>query len=53
VDLDAQLVDGRHAFAVDAFFREMLLNGVDEIGLTLSMLPEIEAFERTYREHAP
>jgi 3-isopropylmalate/(R)-2-methylmalate dehydratase small subunit len=50
VDLEAQLVDGRHAFAVDAFFREMLLNGVDEIGLTLSMLPEIEAFERAYRE---
>ena len=48
VDLEAQLVDGRHAFAVDPFFREMLLQGVDEIGLTLSMLPEIEAFERAY-----
>ena len=52
VDLEAQLVDGRHAFVVDPFFRDMLLNGVDEIGLTLSMLPEIEAFERAYRERA-
>lgn len=53
VDLEAQLVDGKHAFVVDPFFREMLLKGVDEIGLTLSMLPEIEAFERTYRVYGP
>jgi 3-isopropylmalate/(R)-2-methylmalate dehydratase small subunit len=52
VDLEAQLVDGRHAFVVDPFFREMLLKGVDEIGLTLSMLPEIEAFERDYTPFA-
>ena len=48
VDLETQLVDARHAFVVDPFYREMLLKGVDEIGLTLSMLPEIEAFERSY-----
>ena len=48
VDLEAQLVDGRHAFAVDPFLRDMLLKGMDEIGLTQSMLPEIEAFERAY-----
>jgi 3-isopropylmalate/(R)-2-methylmalate dehydratase small subunit len=48
VDLETQLVDGKHAFVVDPFFREMLLKGLDEIGLTLSMLPEIEAFERNY-----
>jgi hypothetical protein len=30
----------------------MLLKGVDEIGLTLSMLPEIEAFERDYTPFA-
>jgi 3-isopropylmalate/(R)-2-methylmalate dehydratase small subunit len=53
VDLERQLVDGKYAFGVDPFFREMLLKGVDEIGLTLTMLPEIEAFERTYMEKAP
>ena len=53
VDLQTQLVDGEHAFVVDPFFREMLLQGVDEIGLTLTMLPEIEAFERAYSSRAP
>ena len=52
VDLENQLVDGRHAFVVDPFFREMLLQGLDEVGLTLSMLPEIEAFERSYLAQA-
>ena len=56
VDLDAQEV--RHgektfAFKVDAFYREMLLKGVDEIGLTLSLVSEIEAFEKSYAEAAP
>ncbi|OGA71628.1 MAG: 3-isopropylmalate dehydratase small subunit [Betaproteobacteria bacterium RIFCSPLOWO2_12_FULL_65_14] len=37
-----------HRFTVDSFYREMLLKGVDELGLTLSLLPEIEAFERAY-----
>src|SRR5262245_34475184 len=49
VDLQTQLVDGEHPFVVDPFYREMLLLGVDEIGLTLSMLPTIEAFERGYK----
>lgn len=57
VDLERQLViepDGStHAFAIDAFFREMLLKGVDEIGLTLDLLPDIEAFERDYAAEAP
>ena len=51
VDLETQLVDGKHAFVVDPFYREMLLKGVDEIGLTLGMLPEIEAFERSYEAY--
>ncbi len=42
-----------HSFAIDPFFREMLLQGLDEIGLTLSLAPEIEAFERAYAEAAP
>lgn len=57
VDLEQQLViepDGtQHAFTLDAFGREMILKGVDELGLTLSLLNEIEAFERSYQQQAP
>lgn len=42
-----------HRFAIGEFYREMLLKGVDELGLTLSLMPEIEAFERAYGRAAP
>jgi 3-isopropylmalate/(R)-2-methylmalate dehydratase small subunit len=49
VDLAALLAtdpDGRvAAFTLPGFAREMLLAGLDEIGLTLRHLPAIEAFE--------
>ena len=52
IDLERQELrtpDGAvHGFVVDGFFREMLLKGVDEIGLTLGLLREIERFERAY-----
>src|SRR5882672_354692 len=53
VDLESQLVNGKHAFVIDPFYREMLLQGVDELGLTQSMMAKIEAFERAYGEAAP
>ena len=57
VDLVSQKViepaGKQHAFTVDAFYREMLLKGVDELGLTLSLLPEIERFERDYARAVP
>jgi 3-isopropylmalate/(R)-2-methylmalate dehydratase small subunit len=57
VDLAGQRVvesDGTaHPFAMEGFFREMLLQGVDELGLTLSLQSEIDAFERAYAEAAP
>jgi 3-isopropylmalate/(R)-2-methylmalate dehydratase small subunit len=56
VDLTANKVTtplGEFAFSVPPFFREMLLEGVDEIGLTLSMLPQIEAFEKDYAAATP
>jgi 3-isopropylmalate/(R)-2-methylmalate dehydratase small subunit len=57
VDLVAQKVvelgGKEHPFTIDAFYREMLLKGVDELGLTLSLLPDIEAFERDYARTAP
>ena len=52
VDLPSQTVtfpDGAtHGFEVDPFAKHCLLNGVDEIGLTLSHEDEIAAFERRY-----
>lgn len=56
VDLQANTVTaptGQYPFEIPPFFREMLLEGVDEIGLTLSMLPQIEAFERDYAAAHP
>lgn len=57
VDLERQIViepDGaEHPFTLDAFGREMILKGVDELGLTQSLIAEIEAFERAYQPHAP
>ena len=57
VDLEAQTVtapDGaRHRFDVDAFRKEMLLSGRDEIGLTLGYEAQIAEFEtRRAREMA-
>jgi 3-isopropylmalate/(R)-2-methylmalate dehydratase small subunit len=49
VDLRAQTVtapDGTaHAFETDPTRRERLLEGLDDIGVTLEYLPQIEAFE--------
>lgn len=57
IDLEAQTVrapDGtEHRFEIDANSRERLLKGLDDIGLVLEHLPEIEAFERRYREEMP
>lgn len=53
VDLESQSVNGAYPFTVDPFYREMLLKGVDEIGLTLSLSAEIDAFEKSYAEAAP
>ena len=50
VDLEAQRVTGagvEAAFEIDAFTRWRLLEGLDDIGLTLRHADEIAAFERT------
>ncbi|MBC7778540.1 MAG: 3-isopropylmalate dehydratase small subunit [Proteobacteria bacterium] len=56
-DLEAQTVttpDGRiRTFALDPVRRERLLRGLDEIGLTLTRLPGIEAFEARYARARP
>ncbi len=57
VDLEAQRVtlpDGsRHGFTIDAFWRDCLLQGVDELGMTLGYLPQIEEFERRALRERP
>jgi 3-isopropylmalate/(R)-2-methylmalate dehydratase small subunit len=57
VDLEAQTVttpDGRaYGFEVDAFKKFSLLNGLDEIGLTLQHLHEIRDYEKRRRAQAP
>jgi 3-isopropylmalate/(R)-2-methylmalate dehydratase small subunit len=57
VDLAAQTVtrpDGvQYRFEVDAFRKHCLLNGLDDIGLTLQDQEAIKAFEAQYRQSSP
>lgn len=54
LDLDAQTVTGPdgqvYGFEIDTFHKHQLLNGVDDIGLTLGHEGEIDAFEAKHRE---
>jgi len=42
-----------HAFAIDPHWQRMLLEGLDELGMTLSCLGEVAAFEARYRAAEP
>ena len=56
VDLDAQklIVNGEEiAFDVDAFRKHCLLEGLDDIGLTLQHVDEIRAYEEKRKQTAP
>jgi 3-isopropylmalate/(R)-2-methylmalate dehydratase small subunit len=57
VDLVGQTViapDGaRFEFEIDATRKERLLKGLDDVGVTLEHLPQIEAFEAAYRQRMP
>ena len=54
IDLPAQTVtapDGSvHRFAIDAFRKKCLLEGLDDIGITLQHEAAIAAFEKQYRQ---
>ena len=53
VDLESQTVkfgDEQWNFDIDAFAKHCLLDGIDELGYTLSRLTEIVAFEQSYME---
>ena len=57
VDLENQTVttsDGQSfAFEVDAFRKHCLLNGLDDIGLTLEKVSAIDTFEKTAAQARP
>ena len=56
VDLEAQCIDAwgeTIAFEVEPLRRRALLDGLDEIGLTLKALPRIEAFQARDRVRRP
>ena len=57
VDLQAQEITRPNgatvSFAIDEFRRECLLDGLDDIGLTMQKVDRIDAFEATQREQQP
>lgn len=57
IDLPNQVVitpaGARHAFEVDAFRKDCLVRGLDEIGLTLQGADDIRAYEERRRQQAP
>ena len=53
VDLEAQTINGSVRFETAPRQRKMLLEGLDEIGLTLAMEPKIAAFEAADRARRP
>jgi 3-isopropylmalate/(R)-2-methylmalate dehydratase small subunit len=57
IDLESQVVttpDGEiYHFEIDPFRRQCLIQGLDEIGLTLQHADDIRAFETGWRKRAP
>ena len=57
VDLEARTITrpngGQIAFEIDGFRRDCLLNGLDDIGLTLQKAYKIDAFEAAQKETQP
>jgi 3-isopropylmalate/(R)-2-methylmalate dehydratase small subunit len=57
VDLEEEVVVGadgtRYAFEIDAFKKHCLLNGLDDIGLTLEKSSAIEGFEGRMEQERP
>ena len=57
IDLDAQTIttsDGESfSFEVDPFKKHCLMNGLDDIGLTLEKAASIDSFETTAAQSRP
>ena len=54
IDLESQTVTDTlgetHRFDIDAVYKERLSKGLDEVGMVLQHLPEIEAFEKRHHD---
>ena len=57
IDLEAQTVTGAdgqsYSFEIDPFKKEVLLNGLDDIGLTMQKAGAIADFEKTASQSRP
>ena len=57
VDLKDGVISGSSAgdiaFSIDSFRRHCLLNGLDDIGLTLEQTSSIQRYEQKRRQQAP
>ena len=53
IDLPKQLINGKVRFDITPRRKQMLLEGLDELGLTLAMEPKIAAFEAADRQRRP
>lgn len=57
VDLDAQMVTGadgtEYGFDIDPFRKHCLMNGLDDIGLTMEKAPAIDTFETQMAQARP
>ena len=53
VDLEKQTINGTIPFEIEPRRKKMLLEGLDEIGLTLAMEPKIAAFQASDRQRRP
>jgi 3-isopropylmalate/(R)-2-methylmalate dehydratase small subunit len=53
IDLERQTINGSLPFEASPRRRKMLLEGLDELGLTLAMEPKIAAFEAADRARRP
>jgi 3-isopropylmalate/(R)-2-methylmalate dehydratase small subunit len=53
IDLEKQLINGKIRFDISPRRKTMLLEGLDELGLTLAMEPKIAAFEAADQQRRP
>jgi 3-isopropylmalate/(R)-2-methylmalate dehydratase small subunit len=49
IDLEKQMINGKIRFDISPRRKKMLLEGLDELGLTVAMAPKIAAFEAADR----
>ena len=53
IDLEKQLINGKVRFDISPRRKKMLLEGLDELGLTLALEPKIAAFQKADHQKRP